>query len=70
MTIINNFPIELLDIILQYAAIPEMQVYYSQILQLPMEPDLNMFPLNVAGVCTLWLRILKSHPRLYGGPFG
>ncbi len=64
---IKHFPIELLDEIFQYAAVPDSQRYRcpGYILQLPKIPDLNMFPLNVASVCTLWLRILKSRPRLW-----
>ncbi|KJA19388.1 hypothetical protein HYPSUDRAFT_204605 [Hypholoma sublateritium FD-334 SS-4] len=67
MTSINNLPVELLDMIFHYAATNGSECYNFPgcVLQLPKIPDKNLFPLNVSAVCTLWLQILKSHPRLW-----
>ncbi len=64
---IKDLPIELLDIIFQNVANPCQGDYRSPryLLELPDIPYLNMFPLNVAGVCTLWIRIIKSRPWLW-----
>ncbi|KJA19358.1 hypothetical protein HYPSUDRAFT_893446 [Hypholoma sublateritium FD-334 SS-4] len=61
MTSINILPIELLDIVFHHVHTLSL----SDVSELPAVPDRILFPLNVGAVCTLWLRVLKSHPQFW-----
>ncbi len=63
----NILPIELWGIVFHYIAIQDTPVFRppDRTSQLPDVLYLNMFPLNIASVCTLWLQILKSRPHLW-----
>ena len=66
MASIKNLPTELLDNIFQYVEAPGFRspgVWDTS--ELPSFPDHTLFPLNVATVCTLWQKILKSAPRYW-----
>ncbi|KJA19359.1 hypothetical protein HYPSUDRAFT_204586 [Hypholoma sublateritium FD-334 SS-4] len=66
MTGIKDLPVELLGITFQYVAAPGFRVHEERgvsDVELPAVPDRTLFPLNVAAVCTLWLRVLKLQPQ-------